>query len=651
MNQREIDHQIKEFKASNHWHWMVKNDILWVPNTNVVYTACSKNACSQIKKNLARYNLSPSSFEGSPHNCKDTGLLGVVTLQSPKKISDLLFGKDTFRFAFARNPFERAVSAFSNRVDNYGRESYDVNVSAQLAHEENRKKIYAWNNDISMSNVPRNFDVSFADFIRFICDQDAYEMDRHWYFQTRTMHLDFMNYNFIGKVENLNQDIEVVIDKLPQKNGFSWSKTKLNTSQKPKDIFNNDFFTPDLLKIFSDRFIEDFDSFEYSTRIEKLYQSKKIEKKTKAVSDQEIQKSDKAPLLSTTVLITGSKYSDEIYKTYKSINNSFNLENPIIIFFEGNETFFTKELANYNDVVWINSSSYDQEVFNDFLSQTTSDFLLQLQAGSVVYNRQGYTQAIFSMQSSNGPIMVGGRTRYISLNGAGRIDSKNFQSHAGFLADEMVDNNLLTIPIEYSDIFETGLEGAYIPCDFLGTNIIYKTGKLIEALKKTGTGLPNKRLDQICWFQNVKNYHSRSINYSRNVEVEIDITNNPISNSKYPERQSIPQLWQEAPPSVISETGSKNFYFDKSRQDYCVLPFTLLDVEGNSSNMQAGALNTAHISFNSFKKEKVNLKSTINNNDKLVLKLKKIYIASAKYPLLFKLLQLPAKYAKRFLKI
>ena len=56
--------------------------------------------------------------------------------------------------------------------------------------------------------------VSFEEFISFICNQNIEDMDEHWQLQTYYIGYDFINYDFIGRLENFAQDIQVVFNKI-----------------------------------------------------------------------------------------------------------------------------------------------------------------------------------------------------------------------------------------------------------------------------------------------------------------------------------------------------------------------------------------------------------------------------------------------------
>ncbi len=88
---------------------------------------------------------------------------------------------ELFRFAFVRNPYTRVLSAFLDKVD---RRAQD-----------------------------RDQEASFMEFLEYL-EQDGLFSNAHWAPQASLLLLPFEEFDFIGKTENLNEDMGFVLDQV-----------------------------------------------------------------------------------------------------------------------------------------------------------------------------------------------------------------------------------------------------------------------------------------------------------------------------------------------------------------------------------------------------------------------------------------------------
>jgi hypothetical protein len=577
MSLRETDQFFRTLKSSNSWAYGVENDILWVPGTRLVYTSCSKNACSHIKDVLAKYLAWPATYEGSPHRRANTGLIGLSTLEDPAKIVSLLRGPESHRVIFSRNPFARAASAYFNRVEHLGLQSYDSVKTMTATFLDNRRRILAWKYDQAPELVDPGERIAFADFIRFICQQDPYEMDRHWYFQRRTMHLDQIDYTFIGRVETLDADLERVIRILPPKAGFEFARERLNSS---RSVPLEDLFTLEVERLFAQVFAEDFETFHYSDRIKR---SATVRGATIASERATPPVSVKLPSILDFVIV-GAKYADDVRASVRSIREHLGSAANIVVLFEGSRTTYDQDLARIYDLAW--HADATPQSLPDAVKRLPAPHVMVLDAGMSIIDSEslGYGMAFFG--DAYPPPAVGGFTRTIYCDRNGVPVKTSSVSGAGYLPSRGVEGNLLTVPVEYTSAYDRSHRDTSFEVDFLGGFAIFNRAALLNLSESIAASWTGNRLDKLAFFEAMKSAHTRAPRYLRKLGVERRVPLEPAQ-PRYSERSGVPAAWLTAPPAYVAEAGVREYYYDRDRGDYVSFAFRSRDVVGNTMGPEA----------------------------------------------------------------
>ena len=159
----------------------IKNKFLFVSN--------SKCASSTIK-----YYLQKKEFEGSyfdVEDIKDVDDKKKSPLISPFQLDEAALGKALFsdqfkRFAFVRDPYARVAANYLYKI---------IKVPGSAPAREFRR----------LSG--KSGEISFLDFVEFICSQKDKYMNPHWKPLSSCMMMPDVKYDFIGKVENLREDL------------------------------------------------------------------------------------------------------------------------------------------------------------------------------------------------------------------------------------------------------------------------------------------------------------------------------------------------------------------------------------------------------------------------------------------------------------
>ena len=182
-----VDWSLSQMKSKTNSPEMIGNELLVCEKYKLLYASCSKNACSTVKAFLASLTKAEEFSNASPHYKHLTSLRGITEFKK-ERAYDMLFGDSAFRFTISRNPYDRAISCFLNRVDNLGLETYDNAEFAAETFKKNRVQILRWKISQNKEAVQDNRKIDFSDFIEFICQQDFRDMDRHWASQADSLH-------------------------------------------------------------------------------------------------------------------------------------------------------------------------------------------------------------------------------------------------------------------------------------------------------------------------------------------------------------------------------------------------------------------------------------------------------------------------------
>lgn len=112
----------------------------------------------------------------------------------------LLRSNSAVTFSIVRHPESRCVSAFQN---------FFVDRSNSVAKRHfNAIKAFGFHQDRSLEE---NFDV-FLDYVQSSHELAPYFVDRHWRAQHINLGIGTVKYTHIGKIENLNAEMKIILD-------------------------------------------------------------------------------------------------------------------------------------------------------------------------------------------------------------------------------------------------------------------------------------------------------------------------------------------------------------------------------------------------------------------------------------------------------
>jgi hypothetical protein len=174
-------------------YWVVRRSFIsnrW----KYCYFRIPKCANSTIARSLFKYE------QGSLYDLSADPRGRVAKQSSDRLLSARALSADAlcskyFLFTFARNPYERLLSAYLDkiaRLDNTGFDSI-------------RKLI--------RSCAGTKKDVTFADFAQYLEKSGLYQ-DPHWIPQTAMLPVAVSRIHYVGRIEHLDADLEYVINQI-----------------------------------------------------------------------------------------------------------------------------------------------------------------------------------------------------------------------------------------------------------------------------------------------------------------------------------------------------------------------------------------------------------------------------------------------------
>lgn len=162
-----------------------------MPKLGIVYAAIPKVGCSLLKAAFIRFHGGPEprtlkqihSIAKQPwEHVKDRGVGAML---------DRIERHELKAIAFVRNPYARTLSCYLNQFDTRGQDVIPEGFRAR------RKQLLG-----DPDRVP-----SFEEFVDAVGRQSTYEMNGHWRPQTEQLLVGDIAYDFVGHLENFDEEI------------------------------------------------------------------------------------------------------------------------------------------------------------------------------------------------------------------------------------------------------------------------------------------------------------------------------------------------------------------------------------------------------------------------------------------------------------
>ena len=219
-----------------------------------VYSMVSKAASSTVTYYLQMAEYYGSGFTVqdvnnaymSPHvrlfQLRDEEFVGILNSSQYRKV------------AFVRNPYARLLSCYLHRI-----------IGDRRMNPSRKALFKGLKIGMDSARMP-----SFQDFIEFISDQDTLQMERHWVVQHDCILYSLIDYDFIGRQENLIDDLLRLERLLFGNERFDRSLLgSLNCGPMITGANGKlrDYYDERLMARVADRYKVDFEVFGYSTEL------------------------------------------------------------------------------------------------------------------------------------------------------------------------------------------------------------------------------------------------------------------------------------------------------------------------------------------------------------------------------------------------
>ncbi|MEM8663413.1 MAG: sulfotransferase family 2 domain-containing protein, partial [Pseudomonadota bacterium] len=153
-------------------------------------------------------------------------------------------GEDFFRFVFVRNPVDRLVSCYLDRVLSPG----------SVPHRVVKRAL----------GVEGPQDIKFADFVAVVADQSVREMNPHWRPVYNEACCASVTYDAVLKFENLQAELRTLLERLfPQIADSIDLARNLSPAKTRAKERAADFITPELKTKIEAIYAKDYEAFGY----------------------------------------------------------------------------------------------------------------------------------------------------------------------------------------------------------------------------------------------------------------------------------------------------------------------------------------------------------------------------------------------------
>jgi hypothetical protein len=209
-----------------------------------------KTGCSTLKSALMELELKDADTGldcldwRNIHDRSVTPFLKFNELRSAAPLSRL--AKENYKFiTFVRNPYTRLLSCYRDKI---------------LKGRRQKQRILE---SLGYSQDDMDRPISFEDFVKVVASQPDIDMDPHWRVQTSHVLYDLLDYAFVGRFEQYQEDytrlfefLGIPVDKIPV-------VRHLNRTKDGDQECADNHYTKELQDLVYERYKADFMNFGY----------------------------------------------------------------------------------------------------------------------------------------------------------------------------------------------------------------------------------------------------------------------------------------------------------------------------------------------------------------------------------------------------
>ncbi len=210
-----------------------------------VYVENAKVACSTIKLILQRMELDDPSYHGEDLLDIHTRIFSpMIRPAQVGSFSHYIQRPDVKALCFVRNPYTRLLSAYLDKI--------------MQNWPAKRGILECLGRDPEVLDV----DVSFEEFVGVVANQSISEMNPHWRIQYYQTFQEQVDYDFIGRFENLDDDLKTILENINPDYARYWGREERHATRSDKLL--KQYYTDEIEEIVYHKYQQDFEEFGYS---------------------------------------------------------------------------------------------------------------------------------------------------------------------------------------------------------------------------------------------------------------------------------------------------------------------------------------------------------------------------------------------------
>ena len=218
-----------------------------------VYFGIQKAASTTIRNTLSNYELKDLFKIDVPHNPHFINTPFVKPYQlSEQQFTDIMKDQNFLKFTFIRNPYDRILSAYLDKI--VGGELRG-NFLKTKSDSENKNKVGKLKTNI-LNVLGFSEKVSFEQFVEVITQIEDKRKNIHWKPMSFILDYPHTKFDFIGKIENFDQDFKTLQDLLNIDLTNYYIKHDRHKTNAAKAIEH--YYTPALKKKIAEHYSDDF---------------------------------------------------------------------------------------------------------------------------------------------------------------------------------------------------------------------------------------------------------------------------------------------------------------------------------------------------------------------------------------------------------